>query len=460
MSSDPSVSRDVPTPTDAATPAMSHLLGEALRLRESRRSTLKRAAALGLSVPAVAAALGPARKARAQDPITLTWFAARDPTGYTQQQVDAFNAQDPALQISYQEQGATTTDLHDKFVTVATAGDESADIVSMDVPFVPEFAAAGWTANISDALPDADREAFFSGTIQGATYDGEIYGIPWYNNGPGLFYRKDLLEEAGLEAPKSYDELVTAAKQLQTADRSGFIFQAAQTEGGLISWLEHLWGHGGDILDAEGGVALGEGTAAVDSLTRLVNYIYTDKISPESTLTMATGPDAQNVFVEGRAVFLRMWITATSAMDADTSAVKGLWDVAPLPSATGAEPGPGCLGAWMLGISVNSRYPEQAATAIQFLTSVEQQTARYLGNGSLPARTAVLEAEEVRAKYPYVDRLSAAFESLKPRPVSPYYSQMSADVLQPNFAEVMTQAKEPEQAVGDMVEGIEQVLSS
>ncbi|MEJ7761545.1 MAG: ABC transporter substrate-binding protein [Thermomicrobiales bacterium] len=451
------------TPGDETTPtapAMTRLLSDSLRLRESRRSTLKRAAALGLSVPAVAAAIGPARRARAQDPITLTWFAARDPTGYTQQQVDAFNAQNPALQISYQEQGATTTDLHDKFVTVATAGDESADIVSMDVPFVPEFAAAGWTANLSDALPDAEREAFFSGTIEGATYDGEIYGIPWYNNGPGLFYRKDLLEEAGLEAPKSYEELVTAAKQLQTADRSGFIFQAAQTEGGLISWLETLWGHGGDILDAEGGIALGEGTAAVDSLTRLVNYIYTDKISPEATLTMATAPDAQNVFIEGRAVFLRMWIGATVAMEADTSAVKGLWDVTTLPSATGAEPGPGCLGAWMLGISVNSRYAEQAATAIQFLTSAEQQTARYLGNGSLPTRSAVLEAEEVRVKFPYVDRLSAAFESLKPRPVSPYYSQMSADVLQPNFAEVMTRAKEPEQAVNDMVEGIEQVLNS
>ncbi|MBA2753776.1 MAG: ABC transporter substrate-binding protein [Chloroflexia bacterium] len=451
------------TPSDEATPAapaMTHLLSDALRLRESRRSTLKRAAVLGLSVPAVAAALGPARRARAQDPITLTWFAARDPSGYTQQQVDAFNAQNPALQISYQEQGATTTDLHDKFVTIASAGDESADIVSMDVPFVPEFAAAGWTSNLSEALPDVERDAFYSGTIEGATYDGEIYGIPWYNNGPGLFYRKDLLDEAGIAPPKSYDELVTAAKQLQTADRSGFIFQAAQTEGGLISWLENLWGHGGEILNDEGEIALGEGTAAVDSLTRLVNFIYTDKISPEATLTMATGPDAQNVFVEGRAVFLRMWMTATAAMDADTSAVKGLWDVTSLPSATGTEPGPGCLGAWMLGISANSRYAEQSAEAIRFLTSVEQQTARYLGNGSLPARTAVLEDEEVRAKYAYVDRLGAAFESLKPRPVSPYYSQMSADVLQPNFAEVMTRAKEPEQAVNDMVEGIEQVLNS
>lgn len=336
-------------------PRVDSFVDEALKLRYSRRSALKRASILGLSVPAVAAALGPAKRTRAQDPVTLTWFASRDTTGYSQQQVDAFNAENPNLQISYQEQGATTTDLHDKFVTVATAEDSSADIVSMDVPFVPEFAAAGWTIPVDEVLPAPDREAFFSGTIDGATYDDQLYAVPWYNNGPGLFYRKDLLEEAGLEPPTTYDELVDQAKQLQTADMSGFIFQAAQTEGGLISWLEALWGYGGEILNGDGEVALKDGSAAVDSLQRLIDFIYTDKISPEATLTMATGADAQNVFVEGRAVFLRMWMTATSAMEADTSAVKGLWDVTTLPSANGEAPGPGCLAAWLPGY-LESRY--------------------------------------------------------------------------------------------------------
>lgn len=174
---------------------------------------------------------------------------------------------------------------------------------------------------------------------------------------------------------------------------------------------------------------------------------------------MATAPDAQNVFVGGKAVFLRMWMTATSAMDADTSAVKGLWDVAPLPSKDGAQPGPGCLGSWNLGISKFSRYPEETAEAIRFLTSLDQQTQRYLGGGFLPARSAVFDAPEVKAKYAYVDRLRSAFESLKPRPVSPYYSQMSADALQPNFGAAMTRQKDPEQAIADMAEGIKQVMA-
>ena len=62
-------------------------------------------------------------------------------------------------------------------------------------------------------------------------------------------------------------------------------------------------------------------------------------------------------------------------------------------------------------------------------------------------------------QYAYVDRLKSVFESLKPRPVTPYYSQMSANVLQPEFGAAMTRQKEPAEAIAAMAEGIEQVLA-
>lgn len=424
-----------------------------LKHRSSRRRAIKGAASLSIALPMIRLS-----GAVAQDAVTVTWFAGRDTTGYTPQQVEAFNAQNTAIQIDYQEQGANTTDLHDKFVTVATAQDSTADIISMDVPFVPEFAAAGWTIPVEDLLPQDERAGFFSGTIAGATYDGELYAVPWYNNGPGLFYRRDLLESAGIEPPKTYDELVNASQELETSDVSGFIFQAAQAEGGVITWLEYLWGHGGDVLDADMEVILDSSEAGADALARLVGYIYDERISPESCLTMRIPADAENVFASGGAVFLRSWMTATSAMEADTSLVKGNWDVTTLPSQDGTEPGPGCLGTWNLGISAFSEHPEEAAEVIRFFTSLEQQKARYLTNGNLPARSAVFDDPEVVEKYAYVDRLKPAFEALKPRPVTPYYSQMSADALQPNYGAAMSRQKSPEQAVTDMAEAVRQIL--
>lgn len=438
-----------------------------LARRASRRGLVKGAAALGLGASALgaggaAAGRAPGRSSRRQgEPVTINWFAARDTSGYTPTQVEAFNAEHPDIQINYQEQGATTSDLRDKFVTIAVAEDSSADLVSMDVPFVPEFAAAGWTIPVEDLLPAEEREAFFAGTIAGATYDGQLYAVPWYNNGPGLFYRKDLLDAAGLQPPRTYDELRDQALQLQTPEMAGFVAQLAQTEGGLITFLEFLWGHGGALVAGEGPemtVALGEGEAGTTALRQLVDFVYTDKIIPESALTMQTGADAQNVFIEGKAVFLRMWMTAAEPIAAEGSAVRDLWDVTTLPSATGDEPGPGCLGTWNLGISTFSRYPEETAEAIRWLTSLERQTERYLANSSLPARSAVFDDAEVVAKYPFVPTLRAAFEALRPRPVTPYYGQWSADVLQPNFGQAVTRQKEPAEAIADMVSGMESVL--
>ncbi len=166
---------------------------------------------------------------------TIVWYAGRDTTGYTPKQVEAFNNANKTLRIDYQEQGATTTDLHDKFVTVGSSKDPSVDIVSADVPFVPEFAAAGWTISLQDALSQSERDGFFKGTLDGATYQGKLYAFPWYNNGPGLYYRKDLFDQKGLKAPKTYDELLSAAKALQTPELSGFVMQLPQNEGGIIN---------------------------------------------------------------------------------------------------------------------------------------------------------------------------------------------------------------------------------
>lgn len=424
-----------------------------LDILSSRRQALKGAAAAS----ALAFPLIRTGRAAAQDATTVTWFAGRDTSGYTPTQVEQFNAEHDDIQIDYQEQGAVTTDLHDKFVTVATAQDSTVDVVSMDVPFVPEFAAAGWTLPMADYLTEEERAEFFPGTIDGATYDGTLYAIPWYNNGPGLFYRKDLLDEAGIEVPTTYDDLVSASKELMTGELNGYIFQAVQTEGGVINFLEYLWGYGGDLLDEDMQVILGDDSAGVDALTRLVGYIYDEKISPESCLTMTTAADAESVFASGNAVFLRSWMTSTGAMIGEESQVKDVWDVTTLPSQDGS-PGPGCLGTWNLGISAYSENVDAAVEVIKWFTSLEQQTARYLDVGHLPARPAVFEDAAVKEKYAYVDRLAPAFEALKPRPVTPYYSQMSADALQPNYGAAMAQTVTPEEAIAAMADGMRQVI--
>jgi multiple sugar transport system substrate-binding protein len=390
---------------------------------------------------------------------TVVWFAARDSTGYTPKQVEAFNQANKSIQIDYQEQGAVTQDLHDKFVTVAGAKDSSVDIVSMDVPYVPEFAAAGWTIAVDDILPKDEQAKFFQGTLHGATYEGKLGGVPWYNNGPGLYYRKDLFAAKNLKPPKTYDELLAAAKALQTADMAGFAMQLPQSEGGIISWMEYLWGYGGDMVDDKLNVVVDQGTAGVDGMQKIVDFVYTDKIIPEAALQFKISADVMNLFRSGKAAMIRLWFSNIGDMHLDDSTIKQeQWDIAPLPSKDGAKSGPGCLGDWNLGVSKFSTKQKEALEAVRILTGYEFQRLRFLDGGFLPARTAVFDDPEIQKKYPYAKAAQASFENLKPRPVTPYYPDMSANAIQPAFGQAMARQITPEQAIKQMADKMRQIL--
>jgi multiple sugar transport system substrate-binding protein len=413
--------------------------------------------------PAAPAAAGAATSAPAQQgtgtATTVVWFAGRDTTGYTPKQVEAFNKANKSIQIDYQEQGAVTQDLHDKFVTVAGAKDSSVDIVSMDVPYVPEFAAAGWTIPVEEILTKDEQAKFFQGTLHGATYEGKLWAVPWFNNGPGLYYRKDLFDAKGLKPPKTYDELLNAAKTLQTADMVGFAMQLPQSEGGIINWIEYLWGYGGDLVDDKLDVVVDKGSAGVDGMQKILDFVYKDKILPEAALQFKLGADVMNLFRGGKAAMIRLWFSQAGDLYKDDSTIKaGQWDVAPLPSKDGAKPGPGCLGDWNLGVSKFSTKQKEALEAIKILTGQEHQRMRFLDGGFLPARPAVFDDPDIQKKYPYAKSAQASFENLKPRPVTPFWPQMSADAIQPAFGQAMAKQIPPEQAIKQMADKMRSIM--
>lgn len=395
---------------------------------------------------------------RAQgDPVTVVWFGGRDASGFTTEQVAAFNEAHPDIQIDYQEQGASSDDLRAKIVAVGSSQDPAADIYSVNVPNVPEYAAAGWTLPIDGVIPEEERVDFYPGSIEGALYDGQLYAVPWYNNGPGIWYRKDLLDEAGLTVPKTYDEIVAASQALQTPEIAGYVLPLPQIEQGNINWLEHVWGYGGEMVDDQLNVVIDQGTAAVDAYNRLLRYVYEDMVVPEYCLTLTQTSDAMNIFRNGEAVFLRMWMSSGGQLTAPDSPVEGLWDVTTLPSQTGEAPGPGCLGTWNLGISAFSQKQDAAAEVIRWLISPEQQTARAVATGELPSRIAIVDDPAVQERFPYAPRIQEALQALKPRPVTPYYGQWTSDVLQPMLGAVMTRQITPEDAVVEMAAQMRQI---
>jgi multiple sugar transport system substrate-binding protein len=329
----------------------------------------------------------------------------------------------------------------------------------MDVPYVPEFAAAGWTIPMDTVLSADELGKFFKGTLDGATYDKKLYAIPWYNNGPGLYVRKDLLQAKGLTSPKTYDDLLKAALAVQTPEMTGFAMQLPQSEGGIINWMEYLWGYGGSLVDDSMKVTVDQGTAGIDGMQKIVDFVYKDKIIPEAALQYRLGADVINLFRTGKAAMIRLWFSnAGELYKPDTTIKPEQWEIVPLPSKDGAKAGPGCLGTWNLGVAIASKKQQAAIEAIKVLTDPANQKARMMGNGNLPARMAVFDDPEIQAKYPYAKSAQASFEFLKPRPVTPFYPEISATAIQPAFGQAMARQITPQEAIKQMADKMRTIL--
>ena len=134
---------------------------------------------------------------------------------------------------------------HDKFTT-AIAGGKVPDVAEMGTTWTPEFADQG----AFEPVPAAGEGEYVSSLVDAATLDEEVWGKPWYAGARALMYRKDVLEQAGVEVPTTWEELKTAAEAIK--EKGGGIYPVAFN--GLTEhyYLPAVWQAGGEIATQDG----------------------------------------------------------------------------------------------------------------------------------------------------------------------------------------------------------------
>jgi multiple sugar transport system substrate-binding protein len=375
----------------------------------------------------------------------------RDVTGTVKKIIDDFNKLNNGITIEYQELEADSSANKNKYTTVFAAKDSSIDVIAADIPWVPEFGAAGWVAPLDKYVDAGFRGQFFDGTLQGATFKEKLYGIPWYINSGVLYYRKDLLDAAGLKPPTTFAELEKQAAQLQKDGLYGFAHHGFQNEGLSAVWLEILWGYGGEYWDSKTAeVTVGKTDAGEKSLQWWLDNINTRKITP-TQVTSWKGPDAHNTFNQGNAVFLRAWFDVYAQTQGAESKVKDKVGVAPMVAAEGQK-APSCLGNWFMAVSNFSKNPDAAWEVVKYMTGVEASKARTIGTGAPPGNKLAYSDKEILEKYPHYTTFTKILETAKPRPVTPAYNQISAEVIQVQVANALSGKATPKAAIQAMVE--------
>lgn len=297
-----------------------------------------------------------------------------------------------------------------------------------------------WPGILADHLADlsgvVDAEEFFPAMIRNNTVDGRLVAIPFYADAPLLYYREDLLREAGHDAPpETWEEMEEMARAIMEAQRAagqssfhGFVFQGAAYEGLTCNALEWQAAEGGGaILDAEGRPDL-DTPGARRAFERARGWVGT--IAPRGVLTYQE-EESRTIFQQGNAAFLRNWPYVHSLASAEGSPIRGLFGVAPLPA--GPEGTASTLGGWGLSVSGYSQHPEEARRFVAFLSSREAQGRRALEGGYLATRMDLYDDDEIAGVIPYFPTMREVFDHAVVRPArqaGPYYNEVSAAYYQ------------------------------
>ncbi len=394
----------------------------------------------------------------------FTFSFGPDNSGSLEEIVRRFNEEfEGRYRARYRVMAADTGQYFNQVKTEFQAGGGGIDLIGGDVVWPAQFAANGWIEDLSDRFTEEERRAFLPAPVESCTYEGAVYGVPWFTDAGLLYYRKDLLEESGFSRPpETWEELAEQAMRVtgESDVEDGFVFQAAEYEGGTVNGLEYIWTAGGDVIDQD------DPAKVVVDNPRAVEGLATERgmvesgVAPQAVSTYAE-QECQAAFLNGRAVFCRNWpyMYALASNESQSRVEPEQVGVAPLPVAAGQERSFSGLGGWNFYLNATSSEEEQEAAYefVKFATAPEQQKFRALNGSFLPTLEDLYDDEEIVEKVPVIALGEEAIKNARPRPLSPYYSDMSL-VMAEQFNACVKGAKSPQETAGTLEEDLQEIV--
>jgi len=389
----------------------------------------------------------------------ITVGFGREASGTLQKLIDQFNKQNKDISAKWRNMPTNTEQYFDQLRTQFQAQDGSLTLIAGDVIWPAQLAANSYIIDLSDRFTESMRSKFLQGPVESNTYQGKVYGVPWFTDAGLLYYRKDLLEKAGFSGPPAtWDELKEQANKVMQdqGTKVGFVFQGAEYEGGTVNGLEFINSHGGQVLDPNDAskvvIDSPESVAGLETEYSMV----TDGVTPQAVGTY-TEPESEAPFLGGDAVFCRNWPYMYSLAGTGDFIKPDLIDVAPLPAGDGGQSVSG-LGGWNFFINAFAEQEAQDAAweFVKFITAAEQQKFFSLGGSYLPTLSALYDDPEIKEKLPTVRLASEALKNTVPRPVSPVYSDMSLKMAE-EFNAVLGGDTEPQQAISSLQKELQKI---
>lgn len=404
--------------TPAATP----------RSRFDRRSLLKGAAGIAAATTGAASKRSAFAAPAFLQGSTVVFALGQDDAPKIQPLVDEYAS---ANNVTIELQPNPFASLLEKLTLNLTQATGAYDIVSMDDPWMPQFAGGQFLMNLQELMDqrgmavdeDFVPELLALGDFPAGT---GLRGIPWVGNVQVFAWRTDVLEEMEIAKPETWDDVLAAAQAITDARGAeglyGIGLRGQAGNPAATSFLPVLRGYGTDLFDEnwEPQLETPEAMAAMETQLALA------KLAPPGVENVDHAANGINMYEGIIAQSGDIWPDQLLQIyDPELSKVVGMVDIGGEPAQEGVSPA-NMTGNWLLGIPEGSQNAEAALDFIVWFTAPEQQL-RLLMDQNIPAtRFSVLENPEAVEKLPFLPGLLAAGRNALPRPRTPYYNAVEA----------------------------------
>ncbi|MBL1229288.1 ABC transporter substrate-binding protein [Enterococcus sp. BWB1-3] len=386
--------------------------------------------------------------------VKINYYGRPDKDNNESKIVDAFEKEYSNIKVNYVELPDSSNDRLKTINTVLQSGDSSIDVFAADVTWPSIFISADWVLPLDEYIAEEESSLYLESSLSPFQVNGNLYGLPFMADTGALYYRKDLLDKYNKKVPSSWDELEKTAIEIVekegNPELSGFVSYWMQNESLTSAFLEMYWETGGEVLTKDGKSSLEEQKVR-ETLTRMKQYITNNQLGTEAMQTFDTAA-SRKIFSSGNAVFSRDWLSGYSIfLDEAQSEISNNVSITSLPAG-------GTLGGWGTMVSKYSKNTEAAAIFAKYRANFDSQKLSNEVATIVPTITKMFKDKNVLAITPYLPEVLEPLETSKPRPLTPFYSELSG-IIQLETHSVISDMKSVNDGAKQITEQVKALLN-
>ena len=309
---------------------------------------------------------------------------------------------------------------HQKLLT-AFAGGSLPDLAQLGNTWLPEFVALHALDPVAPSVVDATD--YFPGIWQTNVIDRTAYGVPWYIDTRLLFYRRDLLAEAGYTAPPTtwaeWMQMLRTIKKRAGSQKYAALLPLNEPEPLLVLSAQQQ-----APLLRDGDT---RGNFRSEEFKRTLQF-YRDMF--DAGLAPATAANQiTNVWSEFARGYFAFYISGPWNIGEFQrrlpASLQTSWMTAPMPGLEG--PGTSLAGGASLVVFATSPRKRAAWQLVQYLSRPEVQLRFHALTGNLPPRRTAWNDEKLQANV-YARAFREQLERVEPAPMVPEWERIASEM--------------------------------